>query len=90
MRLGKLSKDRGRRRAKTGSIQAARSLVWWIVPRPLCPYPQVAVYKGSGSTDDAAKFWLFGDIIAADQVSAMRVAPFIAVVGISLFLAPLS
>jgi hypothetical protein len=22
--------------------------------RPLCPYPQVAVYKGSGSTDDAA------------------------------------
>jgi feruloyl esterase len=25
--------------------------------RPLCPYPQVAVYKGSGSTDDAANFW---------------------------------
>jgi feruloyl esterase len=24
--------------------------------RPLCPYPQVAVYKGSGSTDDAASF----------------------------------
>jgi len=24
--------------------------------RPLCPYPQVAVYKGSGSTDDAANF----------------------------------
>jgi feruloyl esterase len=23
---------------------------------PLCPYPQVAVYKGSGSTDDAASF----------------------------------
>jgi feruloyl esterase len=22
----------------------------------LCPYPQVAVYKGSGSTDDAANF----------------------------------
>ena len=24
--------------------------------RPLCPYPQVAVYKGSGSTSDAANF----------------------------------
>jgi feruloyl esterase len=24
--------------------------------RPLCPYPQVAAYKGSGSTDDAANF----------------------------------
>jgi len=24
--------------------------------RPLCPYPEVAVYKGSGGTDDAANF----------------------------------
>ncbi len=24
--------------------------------RPLCPYPQTGVYKGSGSTDDAANF----------------------------------
>jgi feruloyl esterase len=24
--------------------------------RPLCPYPQVSRYKGSGSTDDAANF----------------------------------
>jgi feruloyl esterase len=24
--------------------------------RPLCPYPQVAVYRGGGSTDDAANF----------------------------------
>jgi len=24
--------------------------------RPLCPYPQVAVYKGSGSTDEASSF----------------------------------
>ena len=24
--------------------------------RPLCPYPQVAVYKGMGSTDEAANF----------------------------------
>ena len=24
--------------------------------RPLCPYPQVARYKGTGSVDDAANF----------------------------------
>jgi feruloyl esterase len=24
--------------------------------RPLCPHPQVARYKGSGSTNDAANF----------------------------------
>jgi feruloyl esterase len=24
--------------------------------RPLCPYPKVAKYKGTGSTDDAANF----------------------------------
>jgi hypothetical protein len=24
--------------------------------RPLCPYPQTAIYKGTGSTDDAANF----------------------------------
>jgi len=24
--------------------------------RPLCPYPQQAVYKGKGSIDDAANF----------------------------------
>jgi len=27
-----------------------------IRTRPLCPYPQVAQYKGSGSTDDASNF----------------------------------
>jgi feruloyl esterase len=26
--------------------------------RPLCPYPQLAKYKGTGSTDDAANFFL--------------------------------
>jgi len=25
--------------------------------RPLCPYPAVAVYRGEGSTDDAASFF---------------------------------
>ena len=32
--------------------------------RPLCPYPQVARYKGSGSTDDAANF-----VCTADKAS---------------------
>jgi pimeloyl-ACP methyl ester carboxylesterase len=27
-----------------------------VQTRPLCPYPQVAQYKGAGSTDDAANF----------------------------------
>lgn len=27
-----------------------------IMTRPLCPYPQVAKYKGTGSTNDAANF----------------------------------
>jgi feruloyl esterase len=27
-----------------------------VVSRPLCPYPQVALYKGQGSTDEAASF----------------------------------
>jgi feruloyl esterase len=36
----------------------ARKLVNGAVARsrPLCPYPQVARYKGQGSTDDAANF----------------------------------
>jgi hypothetical protein len=30
--------------------------------RPLCPYPQKAIYKGSGSTDDAANFSCGGNL----------------------------
>lgn len=33
--------------------------------RPLCPYPQVAQWKGSGSTDDAANFTCVGAVRAA-------------------------
>src|SRR5262249_7542462 len=37
--------------------------------RPLCAYPQVARYKGSGSTDDAANFvcTLEGDSIPSQS-----------------------
>ena len=39
------------------SIPASRVVQGQTVrTRPLCPYPQVATYKGSGSTDDAANF----------------------------------
>ena len=38
--------------------------------RPLCPYPQVAVYKGSGSIDDAANFECGQESSAAPPKSA--------------------
>ena len=39
------------------SIPAARIVNGQTVrTRPLCPWPQVAKYKGSGSIDDAANF----------------------------------
>jgi feruloyl esterase len=40
--------------ASKRQAQDAKSPV--VRTRPLCPYPQVARYKGSGSTDDAANF----------------------------------
>jgi hypothetical protein len=30
--------------------------------RPLCPYPQTALYRGSGSTDDASNFFCGGNL----------------------------
>jgi feruloyl esterase len=39
------------------SIPASRAVQGKTVrTRPLCPYPQTATYRGSGSTDDAANF----------------------------------
>lgn len=38
-------------------IRAARTVDGKEVrTRPLCPYPQTAIYQGSGSIDDAANF----------------------------------
>jgi len=36
--------------------------------RPLCPYPQTAVYRGSGSTDDANNFFCGGNLETRDVV----------------------
>ena len=30
--------------------------------RPLCPYPQTAIYNGAGSTDDASNFRCGGNL----------------------------
>ena len=39
------------------AVQASRVVAGSVVrTRPLCAYPEVAKYKGSGSTDDAANF----------------------------------
>jgi len=38
--------------------------------RPLCPYPQTAIYKGTGSTDDAANFVCGGNLESAETVCA--------------------
>jgi hypothetical protein len=36
--------------------------------RPLCPYPQTAIYNGSGSTDDAANFRCGGNLETREEV----------------------
>jgi hypothetical protein len=36
--------------------------------RPLCPYPQTAIYNGSGSTDDAANFHCGGNLETREEV----------------------
>jgi hypothetical protein len=45
--------------------------------RPLCPYPQTAIYNGSGSTDDAANFHCGGNlerprIVCADVLTRFK------------------
>ena len=42
--------------AAPGAIVASRPAGQPPRSRPLCAYPQVARYKGTGSTDDAANF----------------------------------
>ena len=36
--------------------------------RPLCLYPKTAIYKGSGSTDDAANFYCGGNLETREEV----------------------
>ena len=48
----------GWRRAPSPRRWSRRTATNGVVDRtrPLCPYPQVAIYKGSGSIDEAANF----------------------------------
>lgn len=56
--------------AKGGSLNPDRT-------RPLCPWPQTAVYKGTGSTDDAVNFECKGDLDANPKaVCSMLHTPF--------------
>ena len=50
--------DRGWTRARRRQRIVASKITAGKVDRtrPLCPYPQVARYKGTGSIDDAANF----------------------------------
>ena len=44
-------------RAAPATIPASKKVEGKVVrTRPLCAYPAVAMYKGAGSTDDAANF----------------------------------
>ncbi len=43
-------------------IVASQHITGGTRTRPLCPYPQTAIYKGSGSTDDAANFRCGGSL----------------------------
>ena len=40
--------------------------------RPLCPHPAVAVYKGSGSTDDADNFECGANPVGPDTVEVVN------------------
>jgi hypothetical protein len=59
-------------------ILAQQTLAGGIVrTRPLCPYPQTAIYNGSGSTDDAANFHCGGNlekrrIVCADVLTKYK------------------
>jgi feruloyl esterase len=46
--------ERGTAPAQLHAVQRRGEQV--VRSRPLCPHPQVAKYKGSGSADDAASF----------------------------------
>jgi len=43
-------------RARAGMQDGAASEVTTLKTRPVCAYPEVAIYKGSGDTNDAANF----------------------------------
>ena len=65
-RAGQLGREQG----ATADRHRAPSPAGGVVTRtrPLCPYPQTAVYNGSGSTDDAANFTCGGNLETREEV----------------------
>ena len=58
-------------------ILAQQTVGGVVRTRPLCPYPQTAIYNGSGSTDDAANFHCGGNlekrrIVCADVLTKYK------------------
>lgn len=47
---------------------------WRVMTRPVCPYPQTAVYDDRGSTDDAANFTCGGDLETREVVVQAKLA----------------
>lgn len=45
-----------------------------IATRPVCPYPKTAIYKGTGSTDDAKNFTCGGNLETPEIVSQDKLA----------------
>ena len=45
------------------------------ITRPVCPYPQTAIYKGNGSVDDAANFRCGGNLETPRIVAQDALAP---------------
>ena len=43
-------------RERAGMQDTPQSKIPVIKTRPVCPYPQVAIFQGSGDTNDAANF----------------------------------
>ena len=68
LRHGRRARAVGRARQGAGSDRrVARDRGRVDRTRPLCPYPQVAVYKGTGSIDEAASFSLQGTVMRAER-----------------------
>jgi hypothetical protein len=44
--------------------------------RPLCPFPTTAIYKGTGSTEDASNFYCGGNLDSKDAICFGLITPY--------------
>jgi len=64
-RAGELGREEAPPKTITATVSASGTVKQ---SRPLCPYPQTAIYNGSGSTDDAANFHCGGNLETREEV----------------------